>query len=103
MVELTKETIQLINKIFPESNRAEVIELLKYDCSDNLPLFKGATSERLERVRFAAIKMSEGQMDKLYYAVNLAQVDWRDLLMLTGCGNDVNLHEIWATKALNNE
>ena len=89
-----------VNSFFSEGNRLEAIELLKSECADNLPLCKEANPSKMERIRFAAIKMSDGQLNELYYAVDLAQNDWRDLLKVSDCVN-VDAHEIWADKVLN--
>jgi hypothetical protein len=50
---------------------------------------------QLERFRFSALKLSGGKLDKLRQAVELAQQDWRDLLMAAGFGDDVTEHERW--------
>jgi len=100
MIELTQKTTQLVNRLFYERDRLEVIELLKCECADNLPFYEDANPDKMERIRFAAIKLSDGQLNELYYAVDLAQKYWRDLLMFSDCG-DVDAHEIWANKVLN--
>ena len=81
MTPLTLKTIALIHSIFPSHFRAEVQRILEDDCGQNLPLCKDCTPESLERLRFAALKISEGKMDRLLEAVSLAKIDWRDLLM----------------------
>lgn len=55
---------------------------------------------QLERVRFAALKLSKGDLRELKKAVKLAQTDWRDLLMAAGFGNDVNAHKKWSQDEL---
>jgi len=47
-------------------------------------------------VRFAALKLSEGNKDKLLRAAQLAQYDWRDLLVAAGFANDAEAHNSWA-------
>ena len=100
MIELTSKTIQLVNKLFLETDRLETIELLKSECADNLPLHKDTLLPGNERIRFAAIKLSSGNIDKLNYAIDLAQKDWRDLLMFSGFGEDIKAHEVWANNIL---
>jgi hypothetical protein len=47
----------------------------------------------MERVRFAVLKLSGGDLEKLRKAIKLAQTDWRDLLMAAGFGHDVNVYK----------
>jgi hypothetical protein len=55
------------------------------------------TPDGLERVRFAALKLSEGNMEKLHRAVKLAKADWRDLLVAAGFADSVHAHKHWVT------
>ena len=82
MVELSNRTIQVIEKLFQSCNLDEMKQLLISFCADNLPLCEKLSSNELERIRFAAIKLSQGDLIKLYHTVDLAQNDWRDLLWL---------------------
>jgi hypothetical protein len=52
----------------------------------------------MERIRFAALKLSEGDMGRLRAAIDLAKLDWRDLLMNAGFGWSVHVHEKWFPK-----
>lgn len=54
----------------------------------------------MERIRFAALKLSRGNPHKLLRAIEEARMDWRDLLMAAGFGTDENAHEIWAKEVL---
>ena len=54
----------------------------------------------MERVRFAAIKLSEGDIHKLQEAIVDARIDWRDLLMAAGFGSEVDAHTTWAKEIL---
>jgi hypothetical protein len=38
----------------------------------------------MERWRFSALKLSEGNIEKLSKAIELAKLDWRDLLVSAG-------------------
>ena len=100
MVGSSKKTEQLINKIFLKDDRPEVKELITNQCSNNLPFCNNCNSEELERIRFAVLKVSDEQINKLLEAVCLAQIDWRDLLVRAGFENDISLHEIWANMCL---
>lgn len=55
----------------------------------------GDTPEGLERLRFAALKVSQGSLGGLRSAVQMFRTDWRDLLMMAGFGHDVNAYERW--------
>ena len=103
MIELTQRTVQLINNLFVKADRQEASKLLKFECADNIAFNNGNNSIGMERIRFAAIKLSQGNLAKLYYAVDLAQKDWRDLLLFSDCALDLNSHEIWANNVLDNE
>lgn len=39
---------------------------------------------------------NDGEPDKFLAAVELAQLDWRDVLMAAGFGNDLEAHLRWA-------
>ena len=101
MTTLTPKTNALIEKIFPADKTSAVKRILEDECAQNLPLCKNSTPESLERIRFAALKVSEGNMDKLREAVSLAQLDWRDLLMWAEFGSDLNGHIKWAEQIFN--
>jgi hypothetical protein len=49
----------------------------------------------MERIRFSVLKLSEGKIDELVRAIELAQVDWRDLFMEAGFGHDPEAHNKW--------
>ena len=49
----------------------------------------------MERIRFSVLKLIEGKIDKLISAIELAQIDWRDLLMAAGFGYDTDAHNKW--------
>ena len=48
----------------------------------------GAQDGIIERVRASVLKLSEGSMDKLRYAVKIAKEDWRDVFVAAGFGHD---------------
>ncbi len=74
--------------------------LMAEECGQNLPFMKAADERSLERVRFAILKISQGDPDRLLEAVALAQVDWRDVLVSAGFGYDVLAHQEWAQSVL---
>jgi hypothetical protein len=81
-VPLSPETRRRLDVLFPGRNREEA-EALLLECGDS------------DRLRFAALKLSGGNYRKLVEAVELAKIDWRDLLMAAGFGYDVRAHEDW--------
>ena len=95
MIELSERTISRINALFPVEQRKEVEDLLKIECGDNIPFCDNSDQYGMERIRFAVLKLSAGKMDKLVQAIELAQIDWRDLFMSAGFGMDVNAHNKW--------
>jgi hypothetical protein len=80
---------------------AEATHWLEDECGNNLPFCDTLDSYGMERVRFAAIRLSKGNVHKLLQAIDEARMDWRDLLMATGFGDDVQAHEAWAKDILN--
>jgi hypothetical protein len=52
----------------------------------------------MERIRFAVIKLAKESSMSIDSAVELAQKDWRDLLMAAGFGNELDAHEKWAAQ-----
>jgi hypothetical protein len=87
-----------VDILFPPDDRERAKALLYEQCGNNLPFLEKADMYQLERFRFAALKYSDGSLAKLESAVNLAQQDWRDLLMATGFANDVEAHRSWEPK-----
>ena len=95
MITLTSSTQWLVDHFFRPGEREEVARVLATQCANNLPSCEKSTAESLERLHFAAIKYSGGDLKKLHHAVREAQMDWRDLLMATGFGLDMNAHRAW--------
>lgn len=97
---LSPKTVEHINALFAPECREGVADLLSLQCGNNLPFCEESDEVQLERVRFAALKLSKGDLRELKKAVKLAQTDWRDLLMAAGFGNDVNAHKKWSQDEL---
>lgn len=95
-VDLTPRTKKVIAHFFPPSKASAIEQLLAEECGSNLPLYKPSTPEGLERVRFAVLKISSGNEDKLMEAISLAKRDWRDVLVWAGFANDLEAHNKWA-------
>jgi len=84
---LSPNTEKAIDKLFPNENKDEAKALLIEQCGDNLPNCEYENEYDLEDVRFAALKLSEGNITKLKDAVQLANEDWRDLFFEAGSSN----------------
>lgn len=94
-VPLSPETKRRLELVFAPHDRREATDLLVTECGANLPFLADLDMFQLERVRFAALKLSDGKLDQLWQAVGIGQQDWRDLLMAAGFGEDVTAHERW--------
>lgn len=96
MIELGETSKEVINVLFPLKHFDLAAELLLNECGDNLALCENYSTEQMERIRLAALKVSMGDVEKLQEAISLAQKDWRDLLVVSGFGSDLNAHLEWA-------
>jgi hypothetical protein len=89
MVELSVTTGSLFERLFSPEYRREAVRLLEEECGDNLPFCENSDANALERVRFAVLKISEGDIHRLRDAIKVAHRDWRATLM--GAGLDIQL------------
>lgn len=94
-VPLSPETLLRLERVFAPGDRAAAADVLVRECGANLPFLERLDMYQLERVRFAALKLSGGRLDKLRRAAGQARQDWRDLLMAAGFGEDEREHERW--------
>ena len=81
--------------MFSGPDRQVAIDLLITQCGNNLPFCERSTAKSLERIRFAVLKLSHGDLHELSNAVESAQIDWRDVLVAAGFSTDVRAHEKW--------
>ncbi len=77
----------------PESLE-EAISLLN-ECGDNLPLVDSSYVDLAERIRFAVLKLSRGNYERLVEAAREAAIDWRDTLVAADFANDTKAHLAW--------
>jgi len=96
---LTPKTEQHIAALFPPEQRAEAARLLRDECGHNLPLCSDKSDSHIERLRFAALRISTGNVEKLKDAINIAKRDWRDLLVWAGFGSSLEAHLRWDPSA----
>ena len=96
MIPLSAGTRARAELLFSGAVLAEVVRVLEEEVAERLPLLGPvATPESLERVRYAVLKLSAGELGKLEEAVMVAQVDWRDTLVAAGFGDRVEAHLGW--------
>lgn len=95
MVPLSPRTRHHLEALFAGAARAEAVRLLEEECADELPFCEGSSPDSLERVRFAVLKLSKGEPAALREWVEHAKLDWRDVLMAAGFGNDTRAHLRW--------
>ena len=96
--DLRPETLRRIDILFAPENRQAVKTLLYEQCGNNLPGVSQTNTSEIERLRVAALKYSDGHLERLEKAVKLAQRDYRDLLMASGFGHDIHAHQTWEPK-----
>jgi hypothetical protein len=94
-IPLSRETQRRVDALFEGPARAAAAELLITQCAANLPLWVNADERGLERIRFAVLKLSNGDLTELKRAVQMAQSDWRDVLVAAGFAQSVRVHESW--------
>jgi hypothetical protein len=87
---LSPRTEVLIGQFFQLGDQTIAKHLLMGE-----PFGEGSGEFCSERLCFAAIRLSQGSMEKLERAVDLAQGDFRDLLMEAGFGHDIHAHDAW--------
>jgi hypothetical protein len=95
MTELSLTTRARVAALFRHEEVAEAERLLVEECADNLPLVARADPSSLEQLRFAAIRLSGGDLQRLRDAIRLARTDWRDLLVAADFAEDSHAHETW--------
>jgi len=92
---LTPKTVAHIAALFPPEHRSEAALLLENECGQNLPFCSDKPESHIERLRFAALKLSAGDLEKLKDAIKIAKRDWRDLLVWAGFGSSLEAHLRW--------
>jgi hypothetical protein len=97
---LSPRTKQLVELLFNPKDLDEAAQWLEEECGNKLPACQELNEYGLERIRFAALKLSQGNISKLLEAIDEARMDRRDLLMAAGFGYDVSAHEAWAKEVL---
>lgn len=91
---LRPTVIAVVNALFKAKERKTVTEILVEEC--NAERLYTTSADAVERIQLAVLKLSNGKADKFLTAVELAQLDWRDVLVASGFGSDLKAHLKWA-------
>ena len=93
---LSPTVTAVIAALFDPEDHETIAEMLTEEC--NAERFYISSTEAVERIQLAVLKISKGRIEKFLAAAELAQLDWRDALMAAGFGNDVEAHLNWTKK-----
>jgi len=85
---LSTELIAKVHQLFPQDPEL-VLGALQSECRSELG------NELGERVRCAVLKLSQGSLERLSSALDLARRDWRDVLVGAGFAEDLDIHKSW--------
>ena len=94
-IALSERTLHLITTLFPIPDGVVIADVLRRAVSENIPFCDNASPEEMERIRFAILKMTVSSPLNLAVGIQMAQSDWRDLLMNVGFGDDTSRHLDW--------
>ena len=95
MLPLSPDTLSRVEVLFAPDQVTAACAALENDCANNLPFCEKLDMFALERIRFAVLKLSAGNLDSLRREIEQAKRDWRDTLMAAGFGHDLNAHSRW--------
>src|SRR5688572_1636986 len=97
MTPLTVAVSQKIDALFPPESREAARRMIAERCGADLPLSShmAADPSGFDRIRFAVLKLSAGDLERLRQEIEDAHLDWRDTLMAAGFGQDVDAHLKW--------
>ena len=100
MEAVTSKPIDLVSKVFSTDKRVYIISVLVNELGGNLPGIDRDWNNLIERIWFAAIKVSCGKVEEFSKAVELVKIDWRDLLVWAEFADNADEHNIWAETVL---
>ena len=97
MTPLTPAVSQKIDALFPPESREAAGRMIAEQCGADLPLstHMGPDPSGFDRIRFAVLKLSGGDLERLKREIDGALFDWRDTLMAAGLGRDIHAHLTW--------
>jgi len=82
-----------IESLFTPTERKTIANMMIEEC--NAEKIYNSSEAEVERIQLAVLKLSNGDADKFLAAVKLAQIDWRDVLVAAGFGEDLEAHSNW--------
>ena len=94
-MELSARTLAVAKSLFNKMDLKIVESLLLARCSNKVPGCNDWSQDSLERVWISVLKLSDGNINKLMNAIELANTDYRDLFMSAGFGYDSQAHKLW--------
>jgi|SRR6266850_838736 len=102
MTPLTESVCKKIDALFPPESREAARKLIAEKCGAELPLSNhmGPEASGFDRIRFAVLKLSRGDLIALKREIEGAHCDWRDTLMAAGFGEDIHAHLRWNPKSV---
>ena len=78
---LTEAVSRKVQQLFAAEEQPQAIRLLEKECGRNLPFHEESDGRSLERIRLAVLKLSAGDLQELKRHIEVAKVDWRDVLV----------------------
>ncbi len=98
MIELSPVTIACIEQLYRDEDQARAVQLLENKCGDDLPGVDASYAKLAERIRFAVLRLSNGDIEQLEKEVEDACKDWRDTLVTAGFANGIDAHLNWTPR-----
>ena len=100
MTKVTREVQEKIDALFVPESRETARQMIEERCGANLPLstHMGPDASGFDRIRFAVLKLSKGDLKSLEREIEGANIDWRDTLIAADFGRDIYAHLKWAPK-----
>ena len=93
---ITLRTRDVLRAVFPPNLWERVETTLMIDCGPAQIHSQDFDGEAMERIWLATLKLSDRSITAFENAVLLVQIDWRDVLLGAGFGNDLDAHIKWA-------
>ena len=78
---LSPGTRRRVDHVFSRNHRVAAVRMLIESCGGGTLASARDDARALERIRYAALKVSGGSLERLRKAVELASTDWRHLLV----------------------
>jgi hypothetical protein len=90
---LTDAVRQRIELLFRPQEQEQVARLLEEHCRYDV-LYRNSPASEVERVRFAILKLSHGEVARIQMGIDAARQDFRDVLMWADFG-EPGMHLRW--------